>query len=213
MSNRFVFAALMGFVSVFASCASEKTTSVAPVDLESLAAEGLVPLGDVDPRIVVDLRYASTRNFVGVALYSSGVALLRQGTAERLARVNDRLRASGHRLMVWDAYRPLSVQERLFQLVPDERYVANPTKGSRHNRGAAVDVALCDAAGRLLPMPTDHDDFSERAHRTTLGGDAVSRANYEILHAAMIAEGFVGLPTEWWHYDDPNWESYPIIGR
>lgn len=208
--------AVFGLLCLLAAapgCGASRAPAIGAGPQEALAEEGLVPLLDVDPRIVVDLRYASTRNFTGVALYTSDVALLRESVAERLKRVNDRLAASGHRLVVWDAYRPLSVQQRLFDLVPDERYVANPAKGSRHNRGAAVDVALGDASGRLLPMPTDFDDFSERAHRATLGGGAVARANYEILHAAMTAEGFVGLETEWWHYDDPAWERYPIVGR
>jgi D-alanyl-D-alanine dipeptidase len=210
VASRFFVVPLV--VAMLFGCARGVDAPPAPTAAE-LAAEGLVPLTDVDPRIVVDLRYASTRNFVGVVLYSSDVPLLRQSVAERLKRANDRLAATGHRLVVWDAYRPLSVQQRLFDLVPDERYVANPQKGSRHNRGAAVDVTLADTHGRALPMPTDFDDFSERAHRVSLGGGAVERANYDILHAAMTAEGFVGLATEWWHYDDPAWESYPIVGR
>ena len=102
----------------------------------------------------------------------------------------------------------------MWTLVPDERYVANPAKGSRHNRGAAVDVALVDRAGRPLPMPSEYDEFCERAHRDYAGGsapqDVKARADRALLEEVMTRHGFVGLPTEWWHFDAAEWESYPI---
>jgi D-alanyl-D-alanine dipeptidase len=199
--------------AIAVSCGSPGTPESPVVDRAALASEGLVPLRDADPRLRFDIRYATERNFTGKVLYSSNVAMLRLSVAERLRRAHDRLVAQGYGIVVWDAYRPLSAQETMFALVNDERYVADPAKGSRHNRGAAIDVTLCDAYGRPVEMPTDYDDFSERAHRDSTQMSAAAARHYALLDAAMRGEGFVGLPTEWWHYDDPEWESYPIIGR
>ncbi len=191
------------------ACASGRSAA----ERAAFAAEPLVPVADVDPRIRFDLRYATANNFTGQVLYDSPVCLLRRSVAERLSRVQERLAAQGYGLLVLDGYRPLSVQERMWQLVPDTRYVADPRKGSRHNRGAAVDVALVDGAGQLLEMPTDFDDFSEAARRDHAGASAAARQHLALLDAAMTAEGFIGLETEWWHYDAPDWEVYPVIGR
>ena len=178
----------------------------------------LVDLAAVDPTIRIDIRYATTGNFTGVAVYPVARCLLRRDAAERLARVQRRLRADGLGLLVWDCYRPFAVQERFWALVPDERYVARPERrdgrpvaGSKHNRGAAVDVTLVDAAGAALAMPTGFDDFSERAHRGAPGVPPVARANAERLEAAMVSEGFEPLPTEWWHFDAPGWQSAELL--
>ncbi len=195
------------------STSSPSTTRASAVECEKLAKETLVPLLDVDPTLKVDLRYATTRNFTHQVLYTSDVALLRDSVAMRLARVNARLHAKGLGLLVWDAYRPVSVQEAMWAIVHDERYVADPKKGSRHNRGAAVDVTLVDSAGHPLVMPTDHDEFSEKAHREFLDLPKEALANRKTLEDAMVAEGFVPLATEWWHFDDLNWECYPILGH
>ena len=181
-------------------------------------APDLVDLAAVDPTIRIDLRYATTDNFTGAAVYPVARCLLRRDAADRLARVQRRLRADGYGLLVWDCYRPLSVQERFWTLVPDERYVARPARrdgrpvaGSKHNRGAAVDVTLVDASGAPLPMPTGFDDFSERAHRGAPGVKPVARANAARLESAMTAEGFEPLPTEWWHFDAPGWQAYELL--
>lgn len=185
-------------------------TPAADVDL---AAAPLVPLQDVHPGIRVDLRYAGADNFTGQALYPPGTTcLLRAPVAARLARVQDRLAAQGLGLLVWDGYRPLAVQERMWALVPDTRYVADPRRGSRHNRGAAVDVTLVDAAGRPLEMPTAYDDFSAAAHRDAPCRSPAAAAHRALLEQAMEEAGFIGLATEWWHFDDPDWERYPIVG-
>ena len=94
--------------------------------------------------------------------------------------------------------------------VPDERYVADPKKGSRHNRGAALDLTLIDAEGRELPMPTPYDDFTQRAHRDSSDAPPDALENRRILEDAMVKRGFVPLPTEWWHFDAPDWKSYPL---
>lgn len=183
-------------------------------------AGDLVDAAGLVPGLVVDLRYATPDNFVGEAVYPPGArCLLRRPVAAALARVAARLAADDLRLKAWDCYRPFPVQERFWASVADERYVARPARGedgrpaegSRHNRGAAVDVTLADAAGSELAMPTAYDDFSERAHRSLAGAAPVAAANARRLDAAMAAEGFVGLPTEWWHYDGPGWERYDLL--
>jgi D-alanyl-D-alanine dipeptidase len=178
----------------------------------------LVDLATIDPTIRIDIRYATTDNFTGVAVYPVARCLLRRDAAERLARVQRRLRADGFGLLVWDCYRPFAVQERFWALVPDQRYVARPERrdgrpiaGSKHNRGAAVDVTLVDAAGAGLEMPTGFDDFSERAHRDAARVSPAARANAQRLEAAMVAEGFEPLPTEWWHFDAPGWEGAELL--
>jgi len=183
--------------------------------------DDLVDIAEVDPTIRIDMRYASERNFTKVKVYPVARCLLRRDAAERLARVQAHLRAGGLGLEVWDCYRPFSVQKKFWALVSDERYVARPVedaagrplKGSKHNRGAAVDLTLVSAGGEPLEMPTDHDDFSERAHRGSRSATPAARGNAERLERAMTAEGFEPLPTEWWHFDAPGWERYPLSDR
>ncbi len=177
----------------------------------------LVDVAVIDPTIRLNIRYARVDNFTGVAVYPAARCLLRRDAAERLARVQRRLEVDGFGLLVWDCYRPFAVQERFWSLVPDPRYVAQPERrggrpvaGSKHNRGAAVDVTLVDAAGRPLALPTDFDDFSARAHRGAPATPA-ARANAARLEAAMSAEGFEPFPTEWWHFDAPGWQAYPLL--
>ncbi len=182
--------------------------------LEELAVrpdEPLVDVTSIEPRLRVDIRYATENNFMHRTLYPAARCLLRESVARRLARVQDDLAREGLGLKVYDGYRPLSVQKLMWEVMPDERYVANPANGSRHNRGAAVDVTLVDAAGRELQMPSAYDEFSERAHRDYRGGSAAARANRDRLIRAMHRRGFRVLDTEWWHFDAPGWRRYPLL--
>jgi D-alanyl-D-alanine dipeptidase len=171
----------------------------------------IVNIQSVNPHVVLDIRYATTNNFTGKKVYDSANCLLRASTARKLSDAQRELEQSGLGLKVYDCYRPLAVQRKFWSLVPDERYVANPAKGSRHNRGAAVDLTLVDRNGQELPMPTAFDDFTDKAHRnyTQLPPEALK--NRALLEQVMTRHGFVGLPTEWWHFDDADWPSYPII--
>jgi zinc D-Ala-D-Ala dipeptidase len=179
----------------------------------------LVDVARLDPTIRLDLRYATANNFTGVAVYPpASRCLLRREVAERLVRVQRALREEGLGLEVWDCYRPISVQQRFFALVPDPRYVAEPVfengrpiAGSKHNRGAAIDLTLVDTAGRPLEMPTDFDDFTPRAHRDDGSAKPETRRNAQRLEAAMVKQGFLPLPTEWWHFDAPGWEAYELL--
>jgi D-alanyl-D-alanine dipeptidase len=165
----------------------------------------------VCPGIRVELRYATARNGVGRAVYPRGSrCLLRRGVAERLCRVQHRLEARGLALKVWDAYRPLSAQQALWEICPDPRFVAPPRRGSMHNRGAAVDVTLADRRGHSLPMPCEFDTFTIRAKSTYSGGTAEQRRNRTLLHSAMAAEGFLPDKNEWWHFHDPDWRRYRL---
>jgi D-alanyl-D-alanine dipeptidase len=132
--------------------------------------------------------------------------------AERLARVARRLREEdGTRLRVFDCYRPLSVQKKMWAIFPRPGYVANPKSGSIHNRGAAVDLTLAAPSGEALPMPTDFDTFDERAWQSYAGGSEEQRENRDRLRAAMQAGGFRTIRKEWWHYEAPDRKAYPVL--
>ncbi|MEO6951820.1 MAG: M15 family metallopeptidase [Polyangia bacterium] len=175
-------------------------------------AQELVDIGNVDPTIRVQLGYATKQNFAHEQIYAADArCLLRPDVAARLARVQRSLARDGLGLLLRDCYRPPSAQKKLWAVRPDPRYVADPQKGSRHGRGAAVDVTLVDALGHELEMPTAWDDATDKAHR---GYTQLPRAALEHrarLEAAMTADGFVGLPTEWWHFDTSDWARYPQL--
>jgi D-alanyl-D-alanine dipeptidase len=172
---------------------------------------GLVDATTIVPRLRLDVRYATSNNFTHQRLYAHARCLLNEPVARRLAEVQRELEARGLQLVVYDCYRPLAVQKKMWALVPDERYVSDPAKGSRHNRGAAVDVALVDKRGRALAMPSAYDEFGARAHRDWAGGSDEERRNRALLEEVMTRHGFVGLPTEWWHFDAAEWQTYPIL--
>ncbi|MDD5627617.1 MAG: M15 family metallopeptidase [Elusimicrobia bacterium] len=172
--------------------------------------EPLVDFARVHPRAVLDIRYATPDNFTHRQVYGQARCALRRSVAERLSDAASELEGLGYLLKVFDCYRPLSVQKAFWALVPDERYVADPAKGSRHNRGAAVDVSLADVAGRELEMPTGYDDFSERARRDWAGASPAAAAHRAALERVMSRHGFVGFPSEWWHFDAQGWERYPV---
>lgn len=173
---------------------------------------GLVKVADVDPNIIIDLRYATTNNFTGQIIYPSKVCLLRASTAAKLAAANAELMERGYRIKIWDAYRPPSVQQLFWNLVPDSRYVANPaTGGSRHNRGGAVDLTLVDANGRELSMPSGFDDFSARASRDNRDMSAEAAANLAYLTQVMVKHGFNPIASEWWHFEDKDAGGFPMV--
>jgi D-alanyl-D-alanine dipeptidase len=199
-----------------AAPAAAPAPDAAPVPGDPPPPDGPPPLDDdlvdvsaVIPDAVLDMRYATADNFTGAVVYPKAVCKLRRAVAARLAKAADTLRAQGRRLLLWDCYRPSSIQEKFWKLVPDPRYVANPKVGSRHGRGAAVDAALVDAAGRPVVLPTKFDEFTEAAHRSrALAGPRGAEARR--LADAMLAAGFIGMPTEWWHFDAPEGAGYAL---
>ena len=168
----------------------------------------------LDPTFQLDIRYARGDNFVGHPVYSEARAFLQRVAAEALVRVHQSLRAEGLGLLIYDGYRPWSVTKEFWDRTPPEnrRFVANPERGSRHNRGCAVDLSLFHlATGRPVEMPCDFDEFTERAAQDYPGGTEEQRRNRDHLIRKMATEGFVVHPFEWWHYDHPHWEQYPVL--
>ncbi len=169
-----------------------------------------VDIATADPRILIDMRYASEDNFMKRAVYPMAKCFLRRKVVQRLSRVQDWLEKRELRLKILDAYRPLHVQRKLWEILPDDRYVAPPEKGSKHNRGAAVDITLADAQGRELVMPTGYDDFTANAHWSCIDLPLEALANRALLRKAMEMRGFMTYAFEWWHFDDADWSLYPI---
>ena len=168
-----------------------------------------VAVSDYIPSVSTELKYAASDNFTSQVIYSFRDAFLRYGTVKKLQAVSEELASQGFRLKIWDAFRPVSAQFKLWQAFPDDNYVANPTTGhSNHNRGNAVDLTLTDLQGNELTMPSAFDDFSPLADRdySDCPEDAANHAM--LLEAVMERHGFVGYDKEWWHYADTD--SYPV---
>jgi D-alanyl-D-alanine dipeptidase len=171
----------------------------------------MVDVTKISPAIRIELRYGTPRNGVGRAVYPKDArCLLRRSVAERLVRVQKRLEARGFGLKVWDGYRPASAQRALWEIKPDRRFVAPPQKGSKHNRGAAVDLTIVTADGDDLPLPCDFDTFDIRSRPTYTGGTREQRKNRVTLRAAMVAEGFIPDRNEWWHFNAPDWQRFEM---
>lgn len=174
----------------------------------------LVELTRLDPTLRLDVRYATANNFVARAVYAEARAFLQRPAAEALVRVQRGLAPRGLGLVVFDGYRPWRVTKVFWDLTPQDKkqFVANPEKGSKHNRGCAVDLSLVElATGRPLAMPSDFDELTERAHVDWKGGEDAARANRDLLRAAMEAEEFSVYSAEWWHYDWKDWREYPVL--
>ena len=169
------------------------------------SSKRLVSLQAFIPQIVIDLKYAAKNNFTHTVLYTNPAAFARQAAATALKKVTADFNKKGLTIKIFDAYRPYEVTQKMWKLVHDERYAANPTKGSGHNRGAAFDVTLVKiSTGEELAMPTQFDDFSERAHHNYSQLPAEVIQNRELLKNTMEKFGFVSLSTEWWHYSLPD---------
>jgi D-alanyl-D-alanine dipeptidase len=173
----------------------------------------LVRIHDVVPDLLTDVRYATSDNFTKRILYTSDTLYARRAMAEQLLVAQRDARSRGLQLKVYDAYRPLSIQRLMWSIIPDERYVADPAKGSRHNRGCALDLTLCDSTGVELEMGTGYDEFTERAAATYMDLPERILANRRLLEQIMNAAGFDVLPSEWWHFDLRGWENYAILNE
>mgnify|MGYP001221506381 FL=1 len=187
--------------------------SVAAAQVAPLPEHHLVNALSIQPPPLQEVRYATPYNFTGRVLYPFPAVFLHKDAAEALQKVQQELAAEGLGLKIYDGYRPLHVQGLMWEAVPDERYVSDPSKSrGRHTRGVAVDVTLVDRHGNELAMPTPYDDFSERAHRSAAATwTPEQRANVEKLEAVMKKHGFEPFPFEWWHYDLRNWQKYPPL--
>jgi len=172
----------------------------------------LVNIQELDSTILIDVRYATKNNFTGQKLYETDKVYLIKEAAQDLVKANKYLKEKYNlRLKIYDGYRPLSVQKKMWAIMPDDRYIANPAKGSRHNRGCAVDLTLVDSLGNELDMGTPYDDFTEKSHIDYKNLPPEVLRNRRILQEAMTKFNFTPMRTEWWHFDYKGWEKYPIL--
>jgi zinc D-Ala-D-Ala dipeptidase len=174
----------------------------------------LVELTTLDPAIHLDIRYATTNDFLGTAVYTQARAFLQKPAAEALVRALHKLQPLGYGLLIHDAYRPWYVTKIFWDATPPEGkiFVADPSQGSRHNRGCAVDLTLYDlASGKPIEMPGTYDEMSPRSFPDYPGGTSLERWHRDLLRRAMESEGFTVYEHEWWHFDYKDWHEYPIL--
>jgi D-alanyl-D-alanine dipeptidase/CubicO group peptidase (beta-lactamase class C family) len=185
-----------------------------PAQPSGLEAPELVEIARLEPGIRLDIRYATTNNFMTTAFYTQARALLQKPAAEALARVHRSLAAQGCGLLVHDAYRPWSVTYMFWEATPTAKrqFVADPSQGSRHNRGCAVDLTLYDLkTGFPVQMTGVYDEMSERSYPYYPGGTGLERWQRDLLRHAMEAQGFTVEEHEWWHFDYKDWARYPVL--
>lgn len=174
----------------------------------------LVELTTLDPAIRLDIRYATTNDFLGTAVYTQARAFMQRPAAEALVRALHKLETLGYGLLIHDAYRPWYVTKIFWDATPPEGkiFVADPSQGSRHNRGCAVDLTLYDlATGKPIEMPGTYDEMSPRSFPDYPGGTSLERWHRDLLRRAMESEGFTVYEHEWWHFDYKDWQKYPIL--
>jgi zinc D-Ala-D-Ala dipeptidase len=173
----------------------------------------LVELITLDPTIKLDIRYATEDNFVGKKVYPEARAFLQKPAAKAVAKVHKELRERGLGLVIFDGYRPWSITKLFWEVTPEDKrkFVANPAKGSKHNRGCAVDLSIFNLkTGQPVDMPSGYDEFTERASPDYKGGTPEQTANRELLRELMEVAGFTVNPNEWWHFDYKDWGKYAI---
>ena len=184
-----------------------------PVETGEFRKPDLVELAKLDPKIKLDIRYATTNNFLSTLVYSEARAFLQRPAAEALLRAHKRLMEMGYSLL-HDAYSPWYVTKIFWDATPDDKkiFVADPGQGSRHNRGCAVDLSLYElATGKAVEMVGVYDEMSERSYAGYPGGTSRQRWHRELLRRVMESEGFLVYPFEWWHFDYGDWQKYPIL--
>jgi D-alanyl-D-alanine dipeptidase len=191
----------------------ESMTVPPPVETGDFLAPDLVELTRLDRTIHLDIRYATTNNVLSSVFYAQPRAFLQRPAAEALLRVQKQLKPLGYGLLVHDGYRPWYVTRTFWECTPQDKkwLVANPASGSKHNRGAAVDLTLYDLkTGAVIAMPSTYDESTQRAYAFYPGGTSLQRWHRALLRRLMEAEGFTVNPSEWWHFDYADWRSYAI---
>ncbi len=191
----------------------EARTASPPQEGGDFSQPDLVELTKLDPTIKLEIRYATTNNLFGTVFYSEARSFMQRPAAEALVRVNRKLKQMGYGLLVHDAYRPWYVTKVFWDATPDDKkkFVADPLKGSRHNRGCAVDLTLYDLkTGKPVEMVSTYDETTDRAYPDYPGGTSLQRWHRKLLRDAMEAEGFTVYEAEWWHFDYKDWRKYRI---
>jgi D-alanyl-D-alanine dipeptidase len=184
-----------------------------PAESGEFLKSDLVELIKLDPTIRLDVRYATTNNLFGSVFYAEPRAFMQRPAAESLVRANRKLKPMGYGLLVHDAYRPWYVTKVFWDATPTDKklFVADPSKGSRHNRGCAVDITLYDLKTKKpIEMVSTYDETTDRAYPNYPGGTSLQRWHRDLLRAALEAEGFTVYEAEWWHFDYKDWQKYPI---
>jgi D-alanyl-D-alanine dipeptidase len=183
--------------------------------LESVKADPKKELIDLEkfiPGIVLDIRYATTNNFTGEKIYNLAKAYARKPVAEAVKRAQAELAKQGLGIKIFDAYRPYSATVKFYEVYRDTTYVASPYKGSRHNRGCAIDMTIINLkTGEELQMPTGYDSFKKEAWPSTPVTDPVIRKNRQLIIDTMQKEGFKVNSSEWWHFDFIGWKNYEVM--
>jgi D-alanyl-D-alanine dipeptidase len=185
-----------------------------PKEAGTFRQPDLVELVALDPSIRLDIRYATKNNFTGRAVYKEARAFLQRPAAEALVRAHNALKRQGYGIVVFDGYRPWKVTKTFWDITPVEKreFVADPAKGSRHNRGCAVDLTMYELqTGKQVRMPSEYDEMTERSHINYQCATPEARRLRDMLRAAMEAEGFAVYAPEWWHYDYKDWRAFPIL--
>ena len=191
----------------------EALAATPPTETGPFRKHDLVDLAGLDPRIKLDIRYATSDNFLGTPVYTAAEARLQRPAARALLRAHRKLLQLGYGLLIFDAWRPWYVTKIFWDATPPDKhdFVADPAKGSRHNRGCAVDLSLYDLkTGREVEMPGVYDEMSERSHPAYPGGTADQRARRDLLRRVMEKHGFQVYEFEWWHFDFRDWRHYAI---
>ena len=170
----------------------------------------IVELKAADGNFVFNMKYATKDNFLNEQLYDCPKCLLRKKTVDALIKAGELAKSKGYKIMLFDCYRPLYIQKKMWEIVNDPRYVANPKTGSIHNRGGAVDLTLTDMDGKPLDMGTKFDHFGKEAHHSFENISSIVKQNRTLLKELMIESGFVPLNSEWWHYSLPEARKYTL---
>ncbi len=189
------------------------TSSKPPQESGDFKESDLVELKSLDSSIKYDIRYASKNNFMGMAFYTQSKAFLQRPAAEALVRVHQNLKKQGYGLLIHDAYRPWTVTKMFWDATPEDKkiFVADPENGSRHNRGAAVDLTLYALeTGKVIEMVAGYDEMTDRSFPFYYGGNTEQRYHRALLRTSMEVEGFTVYDFEWWHFDYKDWKSYRI---
>jgi D-alanyl-D-alanine dipeptidase len=184
-----------------------------PAEPAGLRAPDLVELRSLDPTIHYDIRYATSNNFMGTPFYTSAHAFMQRPAAEAVVRASAELRKLGFGLLIHDAYRPWYVTKMFWDGTPPDKhiFVADPSQGSRHNRGCAVDLTLYDLrTGAPIRMTGGYDEMTNRSYPLYPGGTSSQRWHRDVLRHVMEAQGFAVYEAEWWHFDYKDFRSYPI---